>query len=87
MPNLFMFVAFSVSKTQPNNPKFLSVCLFFCMSVSPFPYLSIFACMDCLSLLRLDIQDGPNVTANLYCICLSEHEHALTQMQDRFAVI
>ena len=32
------------------------------------------------------ILDGPNITANLYCICLSVHKHTLTQMQYRFAV-
>mgnify|MGYP006975542089 CR=1 FL=1 len=34
-----------------------------------------------------DIQVGPFITANLYCICLSEHETRLKQTQYRFAVI
>ena len=32
------------------------------------------------------VQGRPYITANLYCICLSEHEHALKQ-QYRFALI
>ena len=36
---------------------------------------------------RLLIQSWPYTTANLYCICLSKHEHVLKQMQYRFAVI
>ena len=37
---------------------------------------------------RYYIQGGPFITANLYCICLSEHETcAFKQVQYRFAVI
>ena len=37
--------------------------------------------------MQRQILSGPNITANLYRICLTNMKHALPQMQYRFAVI
>ena len=41
----------------------------------------------CVHRQQQQLQGGPYITANLYSIGLSEHEHGLKQMQYIFAVI
>ena len=43
--------------------------------------------IDLIRLWYFCIQGGPYITANLFCICLSEQNHVLRQKKYRFAVI